>query len=226
MLKELSLSFYAKCVNERNYMIYMNDETDYHIFKLTAKWRHENDLKRMHWSTQSSDLNFIENLWRLIKLRISDRRHRVHSVEEMKGVIEDEWNMLTLKNFKVSIESMQRRCQIVIKTRERMTKYWSIKSFKSWFLFRNYVFYLINWRCRDEVIIWMWGDQEIWGVVSEPVDHFWYPIVLVQQNDRWWVETWGSFDSSILHVKLEPKRWRVEKATSCLPVPGLCQLHT
>ncbi len=177
MLKELSLSFYAKCVNERDYMIYMNDETDYHIFKLTAKWRHENNLKRMHWSIQSSNLNFIENLWRLIKLRISDRRHRVHSVEKMKRVIEDEWNMLTSKNFKVSIESMHRRYQIVIKTRERMTKYWSIKSFKSWFLFRKYVFYLINWRCRDEMIIWMWDDQEIWDVVNESVDHFWYPIV-------------------------------------------------
>jgi hypothetical protein len=133
MLKELSLSFYATCVNERSYMIYMNDEIDYHIFKLPVKWRHENGLKRMHWSTQSSNLNLIENLWRLIKLRISDRRHRVHSIEKMKRVVEDEWNKFTSKNFQVSIESMQRRYQIVIKTRERMTKYWSIKSFNSWF---------------------------------------------------------------------------------------------
>jgi transposase len=177
MLKELSLSFYAKCVNERDYMIYMNDEIDYHIFKLIVKWRHENGLKRMHWSAQSSDLNLIENLWRLIKLRISDRRHRVHSIEEMKRVVEDEWNKLTSKDFQASIESMQRRCQTVIKARGGMTKYWSIKSFNSWFSFRKYVFYLINWRCRDEVIIWMWGDQEIWGVVSEPVSDFLYPIV-------------------------------------------------
>jgi hypothetical protein len=106
MLKELSLSFYAKCVNERDYMIYMNNETDYHIFKLTVKWRHENDLKRMHWSTQSSNLNLIENLWRLIKLRINDRRHRVHLIEKMKRVVEDEWNKLTSKDFQVSIKSM------------------------------------------------------------------------------------------------------------------------
>jgi hypothetical protein len=37
ILKELNLSFYAKCVNERDYMIYINDETNYHIFKLTVK---------------------------------------------------------------------------------------------------------------------------------------------------------------------------------------------
>jgi hypothetical protein len=133
MLKELSLSFYAKCVNEKDYMIYINDEVDYHIFKLIVKWRHENDLKRMHWSTQSSNLNLIENLWRLIKLRISDRRHRVYSIEKMKRVVEDEWNKLTSKNFQVSIKSIQRRCQIVIKTRRRMIKYWSIKSFNSWY---------------------------------------------------------------------------------------------
>ncbi len=181
ILKELNLSFYAKCVNERDYMIYINDETNYHIFKLTVKWRHENDLKCMHWSTQSSNLNFIENLWRFIKLRINDRRHRVYSIKKIKRVIEDEWNMFTSKNFKVNIKSMQRCCQIVIVTRKRMIKYWSIKSFKSWFLFRNYVFYLINWRCRDEMIIWMRNNQEIWDVVSKSIDHFWYSIVLAMR---------------------------------------------
>jgi hypothetical protein len=123
MLKELGLPFYAKCVNERGYMIYMNDEAGYHTFKLSAKWRHENGLKRMSWSAQSPNLNPIENLWRLIKLRISGRRHRVHSVEEMKRVIEDEWNNLTPEDFQASIESMQRRCQAVIKARGGMTKY-------------------------------------------------------------------------------------------------------
>jgi transposase len=126
MLKELNLSFYRRCVRDRDYMIWMNDEIDYHISDYIIKWRRENKLKRMHWSTQSSDLNLIENLWRLIKLRVSDRRHRIRSMNQMKRAIQKEWNRLTKKNFRVTIESMSRRCQIVIKARERHTKYWFI----------------------------------------------------------------------------------------------------
>ena len=36
------------------------------------------------------DLNPIENLWRIIKIRVSAKRHRMHSLEEMKKVIEGE----------------------------------------------------------------------------------------------------------------------------------------
>jgi hypothetical protein len=118
MLHDLRLSFYEKCARERDYMIWMNDDADYHIFKMISQWRQENELKRINWLTQLSDLILIENLWRLIKLRISDRRHRVHSLEDMKRIIQTEWNKLTMNDFRASIESMSRRCQTVIKTRE------------------------------------------------------------------------------------------------------------
>jgi hypothetical protein len=48
MLHDLRLSFYEKCVKERDYMIWMNDDADYHIFKMINKWRRKNELKRMN----------------------------------------------------------------------------------------------------------------------------------------------------------------------------------
>jgi hypothetical protein len=105
----------------------MNDEIDYHISDYIIKWRRENELNRMHWSTQSSDLNLIENLWQLIKSRVSDRRHRIRSMNQMKRAIQEEWNRLTKKDFRTSIKSMLRRCQIVIKARREHTKYWFIQ---------------------------------------------------------------------------------------------------
>ncbi len=158
MLKELSLSFYKRCVKDRDYMIWMNDEIDYHISDYIIKWRRENELHRMHWSTQSSDLNLIENLWQFIKSRVSDRRHRIRSMNQMKRAIEEKWNRLTKKDFRASIKSMLRRCQIVIKTRERHTKYWFIQSFRRSFWFRKQMFDLINCMIDDEMIIWMWDD--------------------------------------------------------------------
>ena len=124
MLIELSFPFYDTCVRERDFMIYMNDDVDYHIFKTTTAWKRANDFKRMNWSIQFSDLNLIENLWRLIKLRINERRHQIHSVEKMKRAIEYEWNRLTSENFRRSIKSMHDRCKIVIKIENGSIKYW------------------------------------------------------------------------------------------------------
>ena len=36
MLQKLKLSFYMHCVQNRDYMIYINDEIDYHTFKTTT----------------------------------------------------------------------------------------------------------------------------------------------------------------------------------------------
>ena len=62
VLTVLNFSFYDQCVREKDYMIYMNDETDYHTSKQTTTWKQRNELNRMNWSAQSSDLNPIENL--------------------------------------------------------------------------------------------------------------------------------------------------------------------
>lgn len=75
VLKEWGLPFYKKCARDRGYMIWMVDGAGYHTFKATAKWRHENGLRRMNWPGQSPNLNPIENLWRIIKLQVSNRRH-------------------------------------------------------------------------------------------------------------------------------------------------------
>lgn len=123
VLEPLGLPFFEEMIEERGYMIWMDDGAAYHTSKFTNKFCREASLLRMIWPAQSPDLNPIENLWRLIKIRISGRRHRIRTVEEMKDAIKEEWGRLTEEDSRKCIESMHRRCKLVIKAKSGLIKY-------------------------------------------------------------------------------------------------------
>ena len=70
-------------------------------------------------------MNFIENLWRIIKIRINVRRHQIHNFEAMKRIIIEKWKLLTKKNYKRCIENMSRRIQLIIQIKGGSIKYWN-----------------------------------------------------------------------------------------------------
>ena len=98
----------------------MDDSAAYHTSTITTKFCQEAGLLRMIWPAQFPYLNPIENLWRLLKIRISYRRHRT---EEMKDAIKEEWGGLTKEDFRKCTESMHKRCKLVIKAKGGSIKY-------------------------------------------------------------------------------------------------------
>ena len=105
VLHPLAVPFYEECLRE--------------IGEMSA----EVGLLRMIWPAQSLDLNPIENLWRIIKIRVSGYRHRIHSVEEMKVAISEEWEKLTEEDYRKCIESMHQRYKLVILAKGGSIKY-------------------------------------------------------------------------------------------------------
>lgn len=101
----------------------MDDGAGYHTSKRVKAWGRLHGLNRMDWPAQSPDLNPIENLWRIIKLRVSARRHQIHSVEDMEQAISMEWELLKVEDYRRCIESMPRRVELVIKARGGSIKY-------------------------------------------------------------------------------------------------------
>lgn len=123
VLKPLGLPFFKAMAEERGDMIWMDDGAKYHTSKFTSNFCRKAGLLRMIWPAQSPNLNPIKNLWRIIKLRVSRCRHRIHSVEEMKEAIKEEWERLTEEDFRKCIESMKKRCKLVIRARGGSIKY-------------------------------------------------------------------------------------------------------
>ena len=77
----------------------------------------------MIWLVQLPDFNPIENLWRIIKIRVSSHCHNIHSVEEMRVAISKEWEILTQEDYQKCIESMHKRCKLVILAKDGSIKY-------------------------------------------------------------------------------------------------------
>jgi hypothetical protein len=107
-----AVPFYDQLVEEYGDALWQHDGARYHTSALTTAYL---KAAQMQVPAQSPDLNPIENLWRIMKLRISKRRHRIHSIEEMEQVIREEWENLTPADWEGCIKRMHKRCRLIIK---------------------------------------------------------------------------------------------------------------
>ena len=72
--------------------IFQQDNDPKHTSKLAKEFFSENEITVLDWPAQSPDLNPIEHLWALIKIKVAERMPK--NLNELKRFIVEEWNSI------------------------------------------------------------------------------------------------------------------------------------
>ena len=72
---------------------------------------------------QSPDLDPIENLWRQMKLEVSNKRHRIRNSKQMREALVEAWANIKEKDLVKLVNSMNNRYEDCIKNQGGATKY-------------------------------------------------------------------------------------------------------
>jgi transposase len=123
ILHDVGIPFYHQLTEKRGIALWMQDGAPIHTSKMTQKYLAKNHVHTLDWPAQSPDLNPIENLWRIMKLRISKRREYIKSRKDIVRILKEEWDKLTPEDYKKCITSWPKRMKEVIKNKGGATHY-------------------------------------------------------------------------------------------------------
>ena len=103
--------------------IFQDDNAPAHSSKFTRDWKIKNEIPGMTWPAQSPDLNIIENVWRIIKLRLQSETEVIQTRAELINAVCRIWRSLPVGYIRNLYASIPRRLRSVIIGRGFPTKY-------------------------------------------------------------------------------------------------------
>ncbi len=95
--------------------IFQHDNARPHTASITTSWLRRRRIQVLKWPACNPDLSPIENIWRIIKRKMRQRRPK--TVEQLEACIRQEWDNIPIPKLEQLVSSVPRRLQTVIKRR-------------------------------------------------------------------------------------------------------------
>ncbi len=95
--------------------VFQQDNAKPHTAAITTAWLRSRRVRVLNWPACSPDLSPIENIWRIVKQKICQRRPR--TLQQLETYIRQEWDQIPTPKLQKLITSMPRRLQTVLKRR-------------------------------------------------------------------------------------------------------------
>ena len=92
--------------------VFMQDNTLCHTAK---SFLSEEDITVMEWLAQSPDMNPIENVWKILNERATEKNPR--NIKELWTNLKGEWEKISIDECKTLICLGNKRCQAVIESK-------------------------------------------------------------------------------------------------------------
>jgi hypothetical protein len=96
ILQEHLLSAANMVYGGKDAWILQQDNVPFHRARLVSNWLQSQQISVLPWPAKSPDLNPIENVWTLLKLRV--RKRLPKTLDELEDIIHEEWDALDLKS--------------------------------------------------------------------------------------------------------------------------------
>ncbi|KAL6463867.1 hypothetical protein MHYP_G00282580 [Metynnis hypsauchen] len=96
--------------------LFQQDNAKPHSARVTTAWLHSKRVRILDWPACSPDLSPIENVWRIMKHKIQQRRPR--TVEQLKLYIKQEWERIPPTKLQQLVSSVPRRLLSVVKMKD------------------------------------------------------------------------------------------------------------
>ncbi len=101
--------------------IFQHDNARPHTPSITTSWLRRRRIRVLKWPACSPDLSPIENIWRIIKRKMRQRRPK--TVEQLEAYIRQEWDNIPIPKLEQLVSSVPSRLQTVIKRRGDATQW-------------------------------------------------------------------------------------------------------
>ncbi|RPA81605.1 hypothetical protein BJ508DRAFT_195184, partial [Ascobolus immersus RN42] len=123
VLRPVLIPFWTEMCEERGWAEVVEDNCRIHTAKISKAFRAQWGLESMLWPAASPDLNPIENVWALLKLKVAQLNPRPRSVPELKIALTRIWDELDPSTFDPYIDSMAKRVMLCVANKGGHTKY-------------------------------------------------------------------------------------------------------